>query len=94
MGKKTISIKADVGLIERLDKVKSDYFINNRNAAIIKAIENLVASYSKEGIPVRDHPHLEAAKRQAEYLQEVLLYGIDCNTVLRKEVIKLCQLIN
>ena len=42
MGKKTISIKADVGLIERLDKVKSDYFINNRNAAIIKATKGTI----------------------------------------------------
>lgn len=92
MDKKTISFKINQDLAERLEKVKVGYFNNNRNAAIVKAVEDLVAAYSGEG--ERDPPRLEAAKRQADYIRHVMLQGIDCDNTLRNEVLKLCQLVN
>lgn len=89
----TITFKIQEDLAERLDTIKDDYFKGNRTSAITKAIEGLIASYSEEGTPVRDPPRLEAAKRQAEYIQNVMLYGSECDNVLRNEVLKLCQLI-
>ena len=94
MDKKTISFKIDRDLAERLEKVKISYFNGNRNAAITKAIETLIASYSEEETPVRDPPRLEAARRQADYIQHVMLQGIYCDNTLRNEVLKLCQLVN
>lgn len=91
----TITAKIPSELAAKLEQLKDQYFSGNRSSLITKALEDLVTAYeqAQEG-EAQSSPRLVEARKQAEYVSNVLLEGLDCDLLLKEEVMRLCQLID
>ena len=94
--KRSITVKISVPLFEKIESLKNSAYDGNRSALVIKALENFILA-CEGGDQVRASPTpqiAEAALTSLLYIRDVLLQDIDANSPIRKEVDRLCHLLN
>ena len=90
----TITAKISMDLATKIEQLKDRYFNGNKSALLTKALQDLVTAYeqAQEG-EAQSSPRLAEARKQSDYIENVLLVGLECDEILKEEVMRLCQLI-
>lgn len=92
---RSITVKIPVPLFEKIESLKDSAYDGNRSALVIKALENfIVACEGGDQVRASPTPQIAEAALSSQYIRNVLLQDIDANSPIRKEVDRLCHLLN